>query len=226
MAAVSATKAMRPMRIIAMPLTRPSALTAAGSSRVGPPHAPLSSEALLPSLTLYHFDIKARSRRNLKSPDPSTSTTQTTSWLPEEGVVKWATNKAAQAWTGFGKAKEGSWKLRVYTAGERLVDRLEFEELALKAIDPSLGPSITHPDFSGKDSTKAKTADVVIPLYYPPSIHSGSAARDHLRAMVVHRTPKHRKGFYMWMFLSPLTAPFMIIRMPLSFLVSLSLTCS
>jgi hypothetical protein len=28
--------------------------------------------------------------------------------------------------------------------GERLVDRMEFEELALKSIDPSLGPSISR----------------------------------------------------------------------------------
>ena len=27
--------------------------------------------------------------------------------------------------------------------GERLVDRLEFEELALKSIDPSLGPKLS-----------------------------------------------------------------------------------
>jgi hypothetical protein len=33
----------------------------------------------------------------------------------------------------------------LYQAGERLVDRLDFEELALKSIDPSFGPSIRNP---------------------------------------------------------------------------------
>ena len=31
-------------------------------------------------------------------------------WLPEEGVVKWATNKGADVWAGFGKEKSG-WKV-------------------------------------------------------------------------------------------------------------------
>jgi len=34
-------------------------------------------------------------------------------------------------------------QLKLYQAGERLVDRMDFEELALKSIDASLGPSIT-----------------------------------------------------------------------------------
>ena len=36
-------------------------------------------------------------------------------------------------------------QLRVFQYGERLVDRIDFEELALKGVDPSLGPSILHP---------------------------------------------------------------------------------
>lgn len=38
--------------------------------------------------------------------------------------------------------------------GERIVDRMEFEELALKTIDPSLGPTITHPRTSEMDSER------------------------------------------------------------------------
>lgn len=51
--------------------------------------------------------------------------------------------------------------MRTYQYGERLVDRMDFEELALKGIDPSLGPTITHPDISGKDGEKmGKEEDV------------------------------------------------------------------
>lgn len=39
---------------------------------------------------------------------------------------------------------------RVYDAGEKLVDRMEFEELALKSVDPSMGPSIVNLARSGK----------------------------------------------------------------------------
>jgi hypothetical protein len=34
--------------------------------------------------------------------------------------------------------------LRTYQYGERLADRIDFEELALKSVDPSLGPSLSH----------------------------------------------------------------------------------
>lgn len=117
------------MRIIALPLT-----TARRAPIPGP-------------LTYYHF----------QTPPP-----------PEDakrgGVVKWASKKASDLWAGFGKAKEGTWKvrarvvvffvalilkrvllsqLRTFRYGERLIDRIDFEELALKTIDPSLGPKVT-----------------------------------------------------------------------------------
>ena len=31
---------------------------------------------------------------------------------------------------------------RTFVYGERLVDRMDFEEIALKSLDPSLGPSL------------------------------------------------------------------------------------
>ena len=43
-------------------------------------------------------------------------------------------------------------QLYVFRMGERTVDRIEFEELALKSIDPSLGPRITHPTSAEMDS--------------------------------------------------------------------------
>lgn len=46
----------------------------------------------------------------------------------------------------------------MYQLGERFLDRIDFEELALKGIDPSFGPSIRHPDFGGhsQDDIKKK----------------------------------------------------------------------
>jgi hypothetical protein len=39
-------------------------------------------------------------------------------------------------------------QLKTYQYGERIVDRMDFKELALKGIDPSLGPSLsTELDF-------------------------------------------------------------------------------
>jgi hypothetical protein len=51
---------------------------------------------------------------------------------------------------GFAKCgADGYEKLRIYRRGEHLVDRIDFEELALKGIDPSLGPSLAHSDLGG-----------------------------------------------------------------------------
>lgn len=41
-------------------------------------------------------------------------------------------------------------QLRVFQTGERLVDRFDYEELALKGVDPSMGPTIRNPDITGK----------------------------------------------------------------------------
>lgn len=75
-------------------------------------------------LTYYHF----------VTPPPHESKAQTWS--------NWVTTKAAHLWAGLGKAPDGNWKRRAFLYGERLVDRLDFEELALKSFDTSLGPKI------------------------------------------------------------------------------------
>ncbi|KAG6840377.1 hypothetical protein C0991_007114 [Blastosporella zonata] len=189
-----APKSLRKLRIIAIPLTRPKIATRpnGAASRI---------------LTYYQFQIgspqKSTSPGDLENGKPRSR------WIPEGGVVKWVTTKAADTWAGFGKAK--GWKLKVYQGGERLVDRLEFEELALKGIDPSLGPPITHPDATGDVNRDVQYEKVTIPLIYPPSINSGSITLAELRALIAYRTPRHRKGFYLWMILAPFTAPFMII---------------
>jgi len=125
-------------------------------------------------------------------------------WLPEEGIAKFLQTKASATWAGFGKAEEGSWKLKVYQFGERVVDRIEFEELALKGLDPSLGPSLVHPSPEIEKGPR-------IPLIYPPSLCSDSESLLHLKALVANRMPRHRKGFYLWMIIAPFTAPFMIV---------------
>ncbi|OBZ69008.1 hypothetical protein A0H81_11034 [Grifola frondosa] len=119
--------------------------------------------------------------------------------------VKWATTKSAELWAGLGRAQEGSWKRKAFLYGERIIDRLDFEELALKSLDPSLGPKIGH--FTNPD-VKAKPTPV-IPLIYPPS--ACISPLPHLRSLLEKRTPRHKKGFYIWMLAAPLTTPFMLI---------------
>lgn len=159
-ATIIARNATRSMRIIALPLATPSK----------PVHGRPTEH-----LTYYHF---------VTPPD----TTHTITW------TKRIVAKASDIWAGFGKAPEGNWKVRMcpdpclqssctrapplpvahasvrhvqrrsFLYGERLIDRLEFEELALKSLDPSLGPrlaNIVHP--SGTE----KVANTVVCAFHP-----------------------------------------------------------
>jgi len=193
------TKATRKMRIIAIPLTRPK---------------PASTQHATASKVLTYYQFQLRSPH---PPPPSSDvkaggSSLASRWLPEEGVANWVTGKANNIWGGFGKAK-GGWKLKLYHAGEKLVDRLDFEELALKGIDPSVGPSITHPTSTSEveGAETEKLLKLSIPLIYPSSLSNDSAVMSELRSLLEYRTLRHRKGFYTWMIIAPFTAPFMII---------------
>jgi hypothetical protein len=141
MASIVVSKASRSMRIIALPLTRAK------------PSAPNTS-LQVPSLIYYHFQITSKGSGN------------------RSGILNWVTTKTAVMWANLGKSKEGSFKvrprcqddcllvlmlasvsnffqLRIYRYGVRLIDRIDFEELALKSIDPSLAPKLSSPDFRG-----------------------------------------------------------------------------
>jgi hypothetical protein len=73
-----ASKVVRPIRIIALPLTRPT---------------PKSN-----GLTYYQFQLKAR--QDTGKPKGRVGKLLTT-----------AQTKAADTWSGFGKANEGTWKV-------------------------------------------------------------------------------------------------------------------
>ncbi len=50
-------------------------------------------------------------------------------------------------------------QLKLFQYGERLIDRIDFEELALKSVDPSLGPTISHPDISREEKPLVKVGN-------------------------------------------------------------------
>lgn len=94
----SVPKSLRNMRIISIPLARPKLNI----------HGTTDPKRVL---TYYKFQMS--------SPPPPSEVTvmeemRTKSrWLPEEGIVKFLQTKAAATWAGFGKAEEGSWKVRL-----------------------------------------------------------------------------------------------------------------
>ncbi|KAI0036548.1 mitochondrial K+-H+ exchange-related-domain-containing protein [Vararia minispora EC-137] len=107
------------------------------------------------------------------------------------------TSKAASLWARFGNAPEGNWRRRLFGYGERLVDKIEFEELALSSLDPSMGPTTTS------------AGAAAIALVHPSFI--GFAPVGHLESLLAHRAPKHRRGFWTWVAIAPLTAPFTLV---------------
>ncbi|PPQ64852.1 hypothetical protein CVT24_008216 [Panaeolus cyanescens] len=209
---MSTTSALRGMRIISIPLTKPT------GSGFGHHHSPAT--ALKPTrLTYYQFQTPPKKAKERVSTDDAhekgvdkavdaSGKGKGRSWWPEHGIGPWMTKKAADTWAGFGKAK-GGWKLKLYETGEKMVDRMDFEELALKGLDPSLGPSITH--LKRVKEIEDKRDVPAIPLIFPASQISPSQALKELSAYAQYRIPKHKRGFIMWLAISPITAPFMII---------------
>ncbi|KAH7885241.1 mitochondrial K+-H+ exchange-related-domain-containing protein [Phlebopus sp. FC_14] len=197
------SRAQRSMRIIALPLTKVKS----------PPDPSLKANSVFNTnrmLIYYHCNIVSPHGADSDQP-----------WTKR--ILKKMSTKAADVWANFGKAPEGSWKLRVYEYGERIVDRIDFEELALKSVDPSMGPSSRTPNATeyqpeklaqGSESSSRVSE---VPLVYPPSVypqHLGSSmhpALAPLRTLVNSREPRHRRGFYLWMIIAPFTAPFVLI---------------
>ncbi|KAF8133815.1 mitochondrial K+-H+ exchange-related-domain-containing protein [Boletus edulis] len=182
------SKGAQSMRIIALPLAR---IKISAGAKLKPSDYNANN---LP--VFYHFDLISpyAGRKDLPT---------------HKKVLKSVINKAADLWTSLGKAPKGSWKLWTYELGERTADQIEFEELALRSVDSSLGPTI--------------------PLIYPPSLYPAGADHalyppvEHLRTLLANRGPRHRRGFYLWMLIAPLTLPIMLIpiipNLPLFFCV-------
>ncbi|KAG8709823.1 hypothetical protein FRC08_017988, partial [Ceratobasidium sp. 394] len=106
--------------------------------------------------------------------------------------------------------------LKVHTYGEKVIDRIDFEELALASTDISLGPKATQlsaHDSEGKrlSEKQSKTHSLSIPLIYPPSYMSSIDPLIHLRALLAHRSPLHRSRTWLWVGIAPLTAPFALL---------------
>jgi hypothetical protein len=53
-----------------------------------------------------------------------------------------ALTKASDLWLGFGEKDKGTWQRKVFERGEKLMDRIEYEEWALKSIHEDQGVKI------------------------------------------------------------------------------------
>lgn len=92
---------------------------------------------------------------------PNTNTTSSSAdGTPAQKQAPFMTrmlDKASTFWVGLGKPGVKStfdWKRRTYETGEKLMDRIEYEEWALKGVDPALGPKLSGGE-NGKNTTDA-----------------------------------------------------------------------
>lgn len=100
--------------------------------------------------------------------------------------------QASRAWSNLGRTDSRSlfdWKRRVFLLGERIMDKIEYEEWALKGIDQALGPSIRRLVMSHQRSPHAEPNR--LSLLYPPSLVSPTSVIESIRRMVSHRQPLH-----------------------------------
>ncbi|KAG8962743.1 hypothetical protein FRC03_003838 [Tulasnella sp. 419] len=121
-----------------------------------------------------------------------------------------AWEKATTMWADWGKA-EGGWKRKTHDYGEKIYDRLDFEEIALKSIDPALGPHLLSQAEGAKVQGALEKGDPLkIPLFYPSQV-GPTKPLQHLTQLLDHRGPKHRKWFWIFAIAAPFTAPFALI---------------
>jgi hypothetical protein len=93
------SSALQKLRIIAIPLTRPNVSRTLPYPKTKPSR-----------LVYYQFQLALEPPPSTRLASGDQDSAKKKGWLPEEGVVKWATNKAADTWAGFGKEKSG-WKV-------------------------------------------------------------------------------------------------------------------
>lgn len=122
-------------------------------------------------------------------------------WL--NNPLEKATTKGSETWLNWEKYKDG-WRKQVTVYGNKLFQRLPFEEWALKSVPP-LTAKRKEEELLGKIKSRVE---------YPGSLLKQEAAQDALREYGSDdRQNYHRKWFWLSVLGMPLSAPFVVIPM-------------
>ncbi|KAM0789869.1 hypothetical protein ACM66B_006715 [Microbotryomycetes sp. NB124-2] len=194
---------LRQLQLLALPLNRPRS---SPSPTTAPPRPSTSTEAnaqtsqqALPAFLLHAKRVpvgKVELKNEDGSPKKLPPVTRATSW-------------AADNWQKLGQAPEGTWKRKAYVMGDRFMDRIDYEEWALKAIDPALSPKPWQKTKVATDQSGMKGEQVE--LLYPKSLLEPKALVESLEKQLDHREPHHRKAMWKCLAAAPLTFPFAIV---------------
>ncbi|OCF32730.1 hypothetical protein I317_02094 [Kwoniella heveanensis CBS 569] len=224
----------RPFRIFALPLARlppPSSSrpanpsTSSSSSSItaaaAPPTSPLesvpesvlkrhpsSSSSASASTSASSSDTTASSGSaktplllfHTSQPDPTEATGNKSQQLASKALAK-----ASDTWLKLGQKPKDSWTYWFYAKGEKLMDRIEYEEWALKAVKENEGVKVD------KDG-KIVSDRIEIPLLRPAlSDTTLPPLLPKLHRLLIHRIPYHRKMMWRSLIFTPVTWPFAII---------------
>lgn len=139
-----------------LPLTNPMRLIAVPLARARPGAQPVCTY-LAQRLTPPKPNLPPSS-----SPADGTESKPATAETKQPPLSTRLLTKASQFWTALGRDGEDGkaravfdWKRRTYNTGEKLMDRIEYEEWALKAVDPALGPRLDLAKVKEKANGKA-----------------------------------------------------------------------
>ncbi|KAF9201836.1 hypothetical protein BGZ49_007955 [Haplosporangium sp. Z 27] len=105
-----------------------------------------------------------------------------------------ATNWAGKKWEGLGKAKPDSMKIKLYGAGTKMLEKLEYQENFLKEIPAKEDVTIT----------------TMVPFVYPSSLNEAQVHSD-FKALIDQRIPYHRKYMIYSALWVPVTSLFTIV---------------
>lgn len=144
-------------------------------------------------------------------------------------IERW-TDLGTRHWNKLADSKPGSWKSNLFNAGERMMDKIPYEEWALKAIDRSIVLSSPPTPRSSRRPVEAVDRPIhsipppKLELIYPPSISTEQELLDDLRVSMIDRGSYHSRWMKWNLFLSPLTLPFAIVplipNLPLFYILS------
>lgn len=96
-----------------------------------------------------------------------------------------------------------------------MMDRIEYQEWALKGIDPAMGPHLIRRERKDADSPEATNGGIPkldhVPLLYPPSLLEPERLLKSLKNLTDHRTPHHYRRFWYCVVGMPITIPFALV---------------
>lgn len=110
------------------------------------------------------------------------------------------TARAAATWVKWEKAEKG-WKKSVTGYGNKLFQRIPYEEWGLKSIPP----------LSARRRDAELQAKEMVELTFPPSLIKPESVLDTLRTLSTERKAIHKKWMWGSILGMPLTIPFGLI---------------